>query len=221
MSVKPSYFAVLPAVVRYDKTLAPAARLFYAELTALANQEGYCFAHNKYLMDLFEVDSRTLRRWMTALEERKYIFRKTVDNRRRIYIAKGRAETPRGGENVRGVGQKSPRKASDSLYRFNNTSIKEGDRVVLPWNTEAFAESWKKWITYKKEEHGERYKSAKTEQQALMRLQKITDDSEAAAIEAIDHSIANQYKGIYTQNGTRKETSRDSLADALRRRRGS
>ena len=52
MELQPSYYAVIPANVRYDKTLPPLARLMYAEITALSNQYGYCFATNKYFAEL-------------------------------------------------------------------------------------------------------------------------------------------------------------------------
>ncbi len=45
---RPGYWAVLPATVRYDKTLRPNAKLLYAEITALADARGYCWATNSY-----------------------------------------------------------------------------------------------------------------------------------------------------------------------------
>lgn len=52
---RPGYWAVLPAKVRYDKTLRPNAKLLYAEITALADARGYCWATNGYLAELFEI----------------------------------------------------------------------------------------------------------------------------------------------------------------------
>lgn len=70
---KPSYFAILTADVRYDKTLKPLARLLYAEITALCNQEGYCWAGNQYFADLYEVDKNTVSGWIGQLKTRGYI----------------------------------------------------------------------------------------------------------------------------------------------------
>ena len=70
---KPSYFAILTAEVRYDKTLKPLARLLYAEITALCNQEGYCWAGNQYFADLYEVDKNTVSGWIGQLKTRGYI----------------------------------------------------------------------------------------------------------------------------------------------------
>ena len=70
---KPSYFAILTADVRYDKTLKPLARLLYAEITALCNKEGYCWAGNQYFADLYEVDTNTVSGWIGQLKTRGYI----------------------------------------------------------------------------------------------------------------------------------------------------
>ena len=87
MELQPSYYAVIPANVRYDKTLPPLARLMYAEITALSNQYGYCFATNKYFAELYEVTDRTVRNWIESLTEKGYISRSYVvigNKKRRI-----------------------------------------------------------------------------------------------------------------------------------------
>ena len=70
---KPSYFAILTADVRYDKTLKPLARLLYAEITALCNKEGYCWSSNQYFADLYEVDPKTVSNWIGQLKTKGYI----------------------------------------------------------------------------------------------------------------------------------------------------
>lgn len=70
---KPSYWAVLPATVRYDEALSPNAKLLYAEISALTNSTGYCWASNERLASLFGLGERTVSRLITQLEERGYI----------------------------------------------------------------------------------------------------------------------------------------------------
>lgn len=70
---RPGYWAVLPAKVRYDKTLRPNAKLLYAEITALADARGYCWATNSYLAELFEIAPRTIRELLKNLADRGYI----------------------------------------------------------------------------------------------------------------------------------------------------
>lgn len=70
---KPGYWAVIPAEVRYDPELPLQARLLYAEISALTDLNGYCFASNAYLMNLYQITERTLQRNLKALEKRGYI----------------------------------------------------------------------------------------------------------------------------------------------------
>ena len=48
MENKKNYYAVIPAEVRYSKNLKANEKLMYGELTALANEKGYCYASNEY-----------------------------------------------------------------------------------------------------------------------------------------------------------------------------
>ena len=73
MEEKKSYYAIIPANVRYDESLPPNAKLLYGEITALCNAEGYCWASNKYFADLYGVADRTIRRWINALKNNGYI----------------------------------------------------------------------------------------------------------------------------------------------------
>lgn len=70
---EPSYYAVIPANVRYAKDLSSSAKLLYGEISALANKSGYCWATNQYFANLYEVDTRTVRRWIRQLDEGGFI----------------------------------------------------------------------------------------------------------------------------------------------------
>ena len=70
---KKSYYAVIPANVRYDESLPPNAKLLYGEITALCNTEGYCWASNKYFAELYGVSILSIKRWVKALSDRGYI----------------------------------------------------------------------------------------------------------------------------------------------------
>lgn len=78
MSEKKSYYAIIPANVRYDESLPPNAKLLYGEITALCNAEGYCWASNKYFADLYGVSILSIKRWIKALLDRGYITTRLV-----------------------------------------------------------------------------------------------------------------------------------------------
>ncbi len=75
MEQQKAYYAIIPANVRYDKSIPMGAKLLYGEITALCNQEGFCWATNKYFTDLYDVGERTIIRWISSLEERGYIIK--------------------------------------------------------------------------------------------------------------------------------------------------
>jgi hypothetical protein len=104
----PAYYAIVPAGVRYNKSLPPAARLLYGEITALCNKEGYCWAGNSYFAKLYDVGVRTVQRWITALESAGHILVQLIDGYKRhirlpeaeqsARVIKGRSDpAPKGG----------------------------------------------------------------------------------------------------------------------------
>jgi hypothetical protein len=87
----PNYYAMLPANVRYDKELTSSEKVFYCELTALANRYGFCFASNNYFAKLYNVSKITISRWVSKLEQKDYIKTQMIRDgkqilQRRIYI---------------------------------------------------------------------------------------------------------------------------------------
>lgn len=68
-----SYYAILPANVRYDKNITPNAKLLYAEITALCNDKGYCWARNAYFAELYGVTKTSISNWISSLQKNGYI----------------------------------------------------------------------------------------------------------------------------------------------------
>ena len=121
---QPNYYAVIPANVRYDKNLSSSEKLFYAEIAALAQKDGRCWASRRYFADLYDVDEKTISRWTTKLAEKGYIEVRVIRNaqntilRRNITLKVFHTPTDK---NVPTWGQKCPY-PRDKNVPDNNTS---------------------------------------------------------------------------------------------------
>lgn len=96
----PSYYAVIPADVRYDKHLKPMEKIIYSEITALCNMNGKCTASNNYFSNLYEVSKETVSRWFSNLKKHGYISisftyneDKSID-KRVVQVADSKINTP-------------------------------------------------------------------------------------------------------------------------------
>jgi DNA-binding transcriptional ArsR family regulator len=78
MKEKPTYYAIIPASVRYS-SLKPNAKLLYGEITALSNKLGFCYATNNYFAELYNVSKNTISSWLSDLNKAGFI---TIDIKR-------------------------------------------------------------------------------------------------------------------------------------------
>lgn len=77
---KPSYFAIIPADVRYDKDLTPMAKLLYGEITCLTQKNGYCWASNSYFAELYGMSKDRISKLISSLEKNGYITIEIIRN---------------------------------------------------------------------------------------------------------------------------------------------
>ena len=85
MKDKPSYYAIIPAEVRYS-SLKPNAKLLYGEITALCGKLGYCYATNNYFSELYKVNKNTVSSWISDLKELGFINIEVERNERKQVI---------------------------------------------------------------------------------------------------------------------------------------
>lgn len=89
---KIGYYAVIPSTVLFNKELKANEKLLYAVITVLANKEGYCYASNNYLADLFNSKPHTISNWISHLNKLDLVHVEIIRNnkneivQRRIYI---------------------------------------------------------------------------------------------------------------------------------------
>lgn len=87
--IKPSFYSVIPATVRYDESISSSAKLLYGEITALCNKTGYCWAGNKYFAELYKVSIVTVSSWISQLIKAGHITSdpgKLEGNARKIFL---------------------------------------------------------------------------------------------------------------------------------------
>ena len=163
---KPAYWAVLPAGIRYDEELRPNAKLIYAEISAMSDSTGFCWATNRYLAQLFGLAQDTVSALVAQLAERGYVSLEIIRGpkgnitERRIWLAEvhppigKNADTPPGKNAGTPIGKNAEK---------NNTSIEhippivpQGGRRRKPehkdapdWEPERFLRLWQ-WYPHDK-----------------------------------------------------------------------
>ncbi len=89
---KPSFYGVLPAHIRYNKNLPPMARLVYSEISALCNKNGFCNAKNSTIASNFDIDQRSVSRYISQMADLNLIWISSVTTpigtMRRIFVEK-------------------------------------------------------------------------------------------------------------------------------------
>ena len=127
---KPSYYAVIPAEVRYDNKLSANAKLLYGEITALCNKKGFCWASNKYFAELYGVTDRSIKTWINQLVSNDYIkvnYRYREDTEaiesRCISIHINGKKFPDLGKNISWGQEENFPEGGEKNFPYNNTSI--------------------------------------------------------------------------------------------------
>lgn len=208
--INQSYYAVIPASVRYDKSIPAGAKLLYGEITALCNAKGFCWATNTYFAELYGVTVVTISRWISTLEKGNYIhsdFDKMA-NRRCVSISSN-VNTPYQ-KCYGGINKNVNPRARDIIIEnntMNNYSLIKSNRKRGVNNTEGVE---KQIENYTKDfalqdrlaafiESRKKIKAPFTEEAFRLMLNKLdrltTDDGEKVKI--INESILGGWKGIF------------------------
>ena len=66
-------YAILPAHIRYNKDLSDSEKILFCEITALSNKNGYCYASNKYLSEIYGVSIDTISRRVNKLKKKGFV----------------------------------------------------------------------------------------------------------------------------------------------------
>lgn len=128
----PSFYAIIPAHVRYCKELEPNAKLLYGELTALATAQGYCWASNAYFAELYDVDERSIKNWIKSLKDQNFIKVEIevsgLQRQRKIWISHEVQKMFAKGKNLPDVGKKSSPRGEKNVPYINTDSNTTNER---------------------------------------------------------------------------------------------
>ena len=172
---RPSFYAILTPEIRYAADLTPNEKLLMAEISAMTDMTGYCWASNAYFSKLFGISERTVIRSIHRLEAKGAITTELVlgakgnIEERRIRLP-GAAEKVQGGtDNLSGGGtDKNVRRGTDknvTTLKDNNININtigdthkklsKGHKSAPDTKPEDFALLWE-WYPHNRRGHKDR-----------------------------------------------------------------
>lgn len=202
MEERPNYYAIIPANVRYDKTLKDKAKLLFGEIYALSSKNGFCYASNSYFAKLYGVSTNTISSLIKNLVDRGYV--------ETTYVYKeGTQEILYRYTKILGEGiQKNLDRGIQKNLKENNTSInninliKERKKEAKTYNdiladfnlSERLTKTIMDFIAMRK-----MMKKPMTNrglELMINKLQKMATD-EQTQIEILEQSIMNNWQGLY------------------------
>lgn len=150
MAKDPSFYAIIPATVRYDDDLVPNSKLLYGEISALSNKRGFCYASNDYFSKLYNVAPETISRWISQLCEKGYLFleidQSNLTQKRKIFL--GELLTKRSSpldKKIKSSKQKD-QEPLDEKIKHNNT-FNNTENNTLSSDTQELFKKWDDWVT--------------------------------------------------------------------------
>ena len=186
--------------------LHPNERVLLAEVLNFEAQGKECFASNAHFADLLNVSEATARGYISRLVNAGFLVREGDRYNRRLRKSAQTNAQIRADEcvNPRKRARKSTQtsaqnsahnKTDNKTDKVSSKESAQAREVVLPFQTDTFTAAWQEWKEYKRTDHRFRYKTAQSEQRALIKLQN-THGTETEAIDAIHTAIANGWKGL-------------------------
>lgn len=236
-----SYYAIIPANVRYDKDLAPNAKLLYGEITALCNEKGYCWATNQYFAELYNVSDRTIKNWISQLTDKGYIQRsvkyregtKEIEQRKLSIGRENNFTTPGNyfpdprEKNFTPPGEKNfPDNNTSINNTFNNTNIYKGKKKQKSETVNSVIAEYTENKELQDALHGFVDMRTKARKPLTVRAMKLSlneldklavDDVTKIAIvnQSIVHSWLTFYKLQNNNNGGQRQLTRKEMGYAF------
>lgn len=211
--------------------LPPLHRVFLARLMSLSKKDGASWAGDDFLAESLKCTPQHVRKMRKQLEESGHIVTEGYGHNRRLCVELAPTVAkvaPTGTSNHRRkqpeaqklqpeaqklqpqLRQEATTVAESIEEKRSSVEIVKKERakkieIVMPWPSDEFAQAWADWKEYKRAEKGFKFKSPKTEQTALHKLQNDAERNERLAIFAIATSISNGWSGIFINAKLKRE----------------
>ncbi|PKE18692.1 conserved phage C-terminal domain-containing protein [Macrococcoides caseolyticum] len=197
MNEQPSYYAILPAKVRYDNRLTADEKIMFSEITALSNKWGYCTASNGYFSKLYEVAKETTSRRISKLNNLGYLsiefeYEGKQIKQRRMYPIDANVNTPI---------DNSVNTPIDANVKENNTSINTINNNILSSN----AIPYEQIINYLNDKAGKNFKHTTEANKRLINGRYKDGYTLEDFMKVIDNKVS-QWKGTDSEMYLRPKT---------------
>jgi len=207
----------IPKEVWLHPELTLTEKALLAEIDSFTGDGKAFYKSNETIQEEYKVSRPTISKALKKLEGLGFIKIEFDGRRRKVtYQADRKIFTGRRKEIYGQTVKKFPadRKNSTSI-NTTKEQVKEQSKeeaIVLPWDSERFADIWSEWKEDRRERKIKKY-TRRGELAALHKLHNETNGDEQQAIEAIQLAIANQWQGIFPRpkKATPKGPSRDEF----------
>lgn len=214
----------IPSEIFEDINLSPLCKILWADIDSFSGNGFVFYKSNQAIAKQYAVSERTVTRALSQLEGLGHITMKVVGGRRREITSSWRGRVDNMSTQTRQNGEAGSPKWRGSIDKMS-TKNNKGDttpktnnveEVKLPWYTANFGWAWEEWKREKKDRK-EKY-TVRAQKMALKRLVELSGDNEAKAIEIINQSLANSWKGFFPLKQDKKNgfTSENFTPDGIK-----
>lgn len=216
-----SYYAIIPAPVRYDSELTANAKLMYGEITALCNKNGFCWASNKYFSQLYKCTPQAISKWIKQLEEKQYITAKytykgdskEIDQRIIYLTDKVSTNIDRVSTNVEEVSTKSE-EGYQQIVKENNTSINNtfnNKKENIKEKKEYFSNKDLNDIFLDFLDVRKKLRAVNSERAINSLIKTLSNYNDETKYQMIENSITNSWKNVYPLKENIKQSIRKEI----------
>lgn len=218
----------IPAPIFLHPQLNAVEKILWADINSFtASGDSNFYKSNKVLAEQYGVSERTISNSITKLRKLDLVEAVYQGGRTRTLLCKDVHGCEAGSQILRGRVEESARQGSkiceagsqNLLHRIpkkntiENTIIEQED---LGWDSERFKVAWLEWLKYRRETN---LKTSPTGLKAsITKLLKISGGDESVAIEIINESIANGWKGFFPlkdRNNGKPRFTTDGLSEFI------